>query len=387
MNPYEQFDDGQVLCPKCGQLTPDGEMCQNCGALLSRLFDRATGKLEQTQKSPGRRVASITDAEDFDERSVRWPTVLTAAVALAVLSVTVWYFIFGPGSNNAIVQPVPSKKPVLARQPKAVETMVKPIPAAGIVQNTTESASIPDPAKVNAFVSQVAGSLSRLTAPTPSPTPNLPVNGFLSKVAGSLNKLAEPAATESPRAATEVNSEDAPAERPVTKKVALATPVEASNTESSSAIVLDEDTFMGAGLKRVPNATVMARAANPQQNSLKMDGLSAPDAAGDKAPTIPEVNNANFSSQVFQPGGAPVLVYFFSAGSSSYSGAMESIAADFSGRMKVVKVDGQANSGLAASCRVQTFPTIVLFKRGRESMRFTGSIDTQEIREQLSKAL
>ena len=90
--------------------------------------------------------------------------------------------------------------------------------------------------------------------------------------------------------------------------------------------------------------------------------------------TIGTVSDSDFESTVFGAD-VPVLVDFWAewcAPCHVLSPILEDIARDQTGRMKVVKLNVDDSPEVSMKFRVQTIPTLVLFKDGEVMARIAG---------------
>ena len=102
---------------------------------------------------------------------------------------------------------------------------------------------------------------------------------------------------------------------------------------------------------------------------------------------LSQVTQATFSAVVLQAD-VPVLVDFYAdwCGPCRIPAAMLSRLSDeFSGRLKVVKVNVECEPQLAIQFQVDAMPTLVLFDRGAEINRTAGLAPDDGLRQLLAK--
>ena len=103
-------------------------------------------------------------------------------------------------------------------------------------------------------------------------------------------------------------------------------------------------------------------------------------------PTI-EINEANFESEVLQCNG-PVLVDFWAewcGPCKMLAPVLDEIAVEQTGRIKVAKVDVDANPALAARFGIQSIPTLLYFAGGEVREKSIGAVSKRAIMSKLEK--
>ena len=101
------------------------------------------------------------------------------------------------------------------------------------------------------------------------------------------------------------------------------------------------------------------------------------------------VNEASFGNEVLQSP-APVLVDFWATWCSpciAVAPTVKKIAANYQGRLKVVKIDTDENPDLAARYDVTGIPCLMLFKAGEPVDRVVGFVPEKTLVSMVEKHL
>jgi thioredoxin 1 len=102
-----------------------------------------------------------------------------------------------------------------------------------------------------------------------------------------------------------------------------------------------------------------------------------------------EVTGSDFEAEVLQHT-SPVLVDFWAswcAPCRTLSPIIDAVAAEYIGRVKVVKLNIDENQSTAAKHAIMSIPTLVLFKEGKEIERLVGFISQRNLSEKLKSHL
>jgi thioredoxin 1 len=104
---------------------------------------------------------------------------------------------------------------------------------------------------------------------------------------------------------------------------------------------------------------------------------------------VTELNDSNFLSTV-QAAKTPVLVDFSATWCNpckALAPTIDKVAADYAGKLAVFKVDIDNAQESAASFGIQSVPTCIFFKGGKEVGRFLGNQPIGAIKSQVDRVL
>ncbi|MFH1710498.1 MAG: thioredoxin [bacterium] len=102
-----------------------------------------------------------------------------------------------------------------------------------------------------------------------------------------------------------------------------------------------------------------------------------------------EVNDSNFEEEVLKHASL-VLVDFWAswcAPCRTLSPIIDAVAAEYVGRVKIVKLNIDENQITAARHAIMSIPTLVIFKEGKEIERLVGFISQRNLSEKLKSHL
>jgi thioredoxin 1 len=102
-----------------------------------------------------------------------------------------------------------------------------------------------------------------------------------------------------------------------------------------------------------------------------------------------EITDTNFESEV-QKSNTPVLVDFWAAWCApcrALSPTVDAIAEEYKGRVKVGKLDVDANGSTAARFNIRGIPTLLVIKDGQVKEQIVGAVDKSVITKALDKHL
>jgi thioredoxin 1 len=102
---------------------------------------------------------------------------------------------------------------------------------------------------------------------------------------------------------------------------------------------------------------------------------------------VVELTDTNFETEVLTSG-QPVLVDFWAEWCMPcrmLAPTIEELADEYEGRVKVGKVDTDANKDLALKYRIQAIPTVILFQGGEVARTWQGVQQKADFAEELDR--
>jgi thioredoxin 1 len=101
------------------------------------------------------------------------------------------------------------------------------------------------------------------------------------------------------------------------------------------------------------------------------------------------IQDANFEQEVLQSE-LPVLVDFWAdwcGPCKMIAPIVEELAAEYDGKLKVTKIDVDANPATAMKYGIRSIPTLLIFKAGRPVEQIVGALPKRSLVEKISQHL
>ena len=127
--------------------------------------------------------------------------------------------------------------------------------------------------------------------------------------------------------------------------------------------------------------TILTGFAFEVQNKSKYEGFVFNIILGKGMSSVTIITDAEFSAEVLQAE-QPVLVYFWAAWCGPcrlMAPMMETVAADYGDRLKVIKMEVDPNPASVKTCKVDGVPAFRLFQAGEVVASVEGAIPKQQV--------
>ena len=105
--------------------------------------------------------------------------------------------------------------------------------------------------------------------------------------------------------------------------------------------------------------------------------------------SVKQVSDGDFEAEVLNSK-TPVLIDFFAewcGPCKMMAPVLDEVARDYAGQLKVVKVDVDESQDVAAKYRIQSIPTLMVFKGGQEVDRVVGAVPKPMLLQRVKKHL
>jgi len=136
-------------------------------------------------------------------------------------------------------------------------------------------------------------------------------------------------------------------------------------------------------------AATEAPVATDAPDSLPSDTPASASISLPSSATVIEITNDNFTEEVLQSS-EPVLIHFWAAWSGpsrAIKPAIEEIANEYAGRVKVGEINVDDYPDLVAQFNIQQLPTFIVVNNGSEQARIEGATSKEEIAAMLDQQL
>ncbi|MGI8905311.1 MAG: thioredoxin domain-containing protein [Candidatus Sumerlaeaceae bacterium] len=356
------------ICPKCGQISANFDMCDTCGALLDRLRDQNFTYGDSSVPSPGLDPnAGYAPAPDYQEPTSRpWLTIIAVGILIAGCLAGGVLISNSRAREKALAQKVdaPAKEPDAQQdQGEAAE----PQPASAAVRTP------------EAKPTEAVAAATPLIKPSPDPESPTPSSSADSggKPRSVMNWLSSMQAAASPSPSySSTPAMDTPPAETATPQPARAT---ARPTAKTQEINIGEEVFIKGSQPTDKVAAVIERL---QASNATPDPTAAPVKTEMVKMPVVNVHQSNFQSEVLAYSATPVLLSFFSPKvpeSNAIAPAVLALSQQSTPKLKVGIVNADESKGLKQRYNISTLPTSVLVKNGKEITRFVGDLQVPAV--------
>lgn len=361
-------------CPKCGYPTRNPEVCEACGALLSRIRGRdylnAVADEDETDY-PYSEIATAPPAE-LEPDQARTPWLTYTAVALAVAGAGAGYYLLSGQrtlEQTSTETPAESSPAMAANVPE--EEFERPEPIAERREAVPASSSVADVPVVPIEVPQhppTGGKIAEDAEPVLTWLESLKNTALTPSSSGLASATPLPSPT--PQMATDSGSQPG-REQPTTRS-------------GNSEIEIGEEMFSSSGNSPGAKAISILEQLESRKAVKGQQPAAAPATATPQVTRsrVLEVNDDTYLAEVGMYAEKPVLAGFWDPAHPTAEVVQKILAGmeeSYGDQLKVVAIDVNAAKSTVSRVGVSAVPAMVMFKRGREVARAANPLSPPDI--------